>query len=134
MNLVDIVILQNRRSEEVVDPDLNEPAGPRKYATPCDGQLSLKGQVNFGGKSFKDLTPTIAGDTAVIRGHCVFRLTYLEEKGVTLTKGDLIINIAGKDMEPACRITQVRHQNPLNGQFLLVFAEFEQNVHVRGSK
>jgi hypothetical protein len=136
LNLVDIEIAQLKKSATVRDPDFDEYAGPRRYGmsgagAACSPPIVIQGQVNLGGRMFEVLKPEPGGDRAPLRGHLVFEMEMLDQRGVTLQKGDRITKIAGYPID--ARVEQLRPQCPLLGRFLLLFVDFTENVHKRGA-
>ncbi len=133
MNKMRIVIRQLSKARTVEDPDFREAVGgDRQLAT----QVELEGQVNLASKpKFADLVASRTGDTQPTKSKLVFKKEDLVTAGVTLQKGDLIVEV-GPAASPTpidCLITQVRPESPWRGDFLLTIAEFEQDPKKKGS-
>jgi hypothetical protein len=133
MNLVRIVIEQLNTTATVKDADFREPVGVKKYNTT---QLVLEGQVNLAAKkTFFVQTPSRTGDTEPTMGHLVFKKKYIDDLGVVLKKGDVIIEV-GPAANPTpidCKIHDVRPESPLRGDFLLLYVDFKWDERKRGS-
>lgn len=132
MNTMRIVIAQLDTVKTVKDPDFREPVGVKHTET----QIVLEGQVNLADKAkFFFQAPSRTGDTEPTKGHLVFRKKYLDDLGVTLKKGDRIVEV-GPESGPTpvdCNINEVRPESPLRGDFLLIYVRFTWDVRERGS-
>jgi len=132
MNPVRIVIKQLDTTETVKDPDFREPVGVKHH----DDDLVLQGQVNLAAKkTYFVSTPSRTGDMEPTKGHLVFRKRYLDDLGVTLRKGDTIVEV-GPASNPTpinCGIEDVRPESPLRGDFLLIYVDFTWDQRDRGS-
>lgn len=131
MNLVEVQILQVRKADQIVDADFDEPAGPRVYGNAQGRPITVKCQVAQGGQPWRQLSPTQTGDARPTSGHLTFRIADLEAQGITLNKGDLIVKIA--NLATNLRITHVRPQAVLGGNFLLMLVYYEENKHTQGA-
>ena len=122
MNMVDIVIKQLNKTETILDEDFREAKYPNKYSP----EITLRGQVNFSKTEYRlnKRFPTLTGDKNPTFGHVLFRVRDLERAGVTLQKGDIIVSTAGISL--GTPIMELRYESPLNGRFLLLYAEFER--------
>jgi len=120
MNLVDIVIKQLNKTEVVVDRHFRETRHSDKY----DATITVKGQANFGNSdyNFNRRVVTSTGDANETEGHLVFEVARLQREGVTLAKGDIVTEIAGIPMD--LTLIELRYESPLNGKFLLLYADF----------
>lgn len=127
INPVRIKVKQFDATTTVEDSDFREPKSEKVF----ESVKELKGQVNFGGKTYSEVWRTRTGDEGRTMGWCVFRTSDLEKWGVTLRKGDRIIEIAGEPMD--LEIREVRFESPLRGKFLLVYAIFEHVKEKRAS-
>lgn len=132
MNLVRIVIEQLNTTTTITDPDFREAVGVKHHAT----RIEVQGQVNLATRPrYFESTPSRSGDMENTRGKLVFRKQYLDDEGVTLRKGDRIVEV-GPASSPTpidCKIDEVRPESPLRGDFLLIVVEFEWDVRERGS-
>jgi len=130
MNPVDIVLVQRDSSASgtIVDPDFDEPIGLVQTGSP----VTIQGQINYGVGRNERLLRSRTGDIGGSSGHFVFRKTDLDDAGITLTKGDRVTSIAGVTVE--LEITEVRHESPLRGAFLLTYADFEEQSGLRMSR
>ena len=130
MNLVDIQIQQLKTSGVGVsfDSDFREPTGA---IVSREDTVTLQGQINFGSKESEGLDRTRTGDRAPSFGWCVFEKAYIDDEGVTLKKGDKIIKVASQDVD--LTLTEVRFESPLDGDFLLIYTEFEEVKRERES-
>jgi len=127
-----IVIAQLDIVKTVKDPDFREPVGAKHSET----QIVLEGQVNLAGKKkFFVQAPSRTGDTEPTKGHLVFRKKYLDDLGITLKKGDRVVEV-GPESGPTtvdCDIDEVRPESPLRGDFLLIYVGFTWDERERGS-
>jgi hypothetical protein len=132
MNMVRIKIAQLNTTTTQKDPDFREAVGVKHYSTP----IELEGQVNLATKpKYFMSAPSRTGDMEPTRGKLVFRKRDLTAAGVTLQKGDKIIEV-GPVSDPTpidCELVEVRPESPLRGDFLLIVAEFEWDQRERGS-
>lgn len=129
MNLMRVVIRQLQVAKLVADPDFDESSTPKSYGTPAGGTLVLDGQITLG--QYKEQSPSMSGDRRRIAGHLCFGAAYLEKLGVVLRSGDIIVSVAGKPFDAV--ITTVRPKAQLGGEFLLIIANFVENVHKKGA-
>lgn len=129
MNTVEIVLRKLGSDRTHWDPDFEEPLTKKNRTE----EVVLHGQVNLGrsGSAFDRRRPSLTGDRAESDGHLVFRKADIEAAGVTLRKGDRVVRVAGEEVD--FLLTEVRPESPLGGEFLLVYAEFEENREERGS-
>lgn len=132
MNLMRIKIAQLDIPATIKDPDFREPIGRQQHYTP----IELQGQVNLATKPrYFENAPSRTGDMEPTRGRLVFRKRDLDTAGVTLKKGDVIVEV-GPATSPTpidCKIEEVRPESPLRGDFLLIVVEFAWNQRERGS-
>lgn len=125
------IVIQKVSTDQILD-DFDEPI----TVTSFDDPVTLQGQANFGfpkgstGK-FNRVARTSTGNEGMSFGHLVFRKSYLEEVGVTLSIGDIVVSIAGNAMN--LEIIEVRQESPLNGQFLLTYALLDERHEQRKS-
>lgn len=132
MNLVRIVIEQLDTTATVKDSDFREAVGVRHHST----RVEVCGQVNLAARpKYFESMPSRSGDMEPTRGKLVFRKQDLVRDGVTLKKGDLIVEVGPVDTPTPinCKIDEVRSESPLRGDFLLIVVEFEWDVRERGS-
>jgi hypothetical protein len=132
MNPVRIVIEQLNTATTVKDPDFREAVGVKHHRT----RIEVEGQVNLATKpKYFMSAPSRTGDMEPTRGKLVFRKRDLARAGVTLRKGDLIVEV-GPATDPTpinCDIEEVRPESPLRGDFLLIVVEFSWDQRERGS-
>jgi hypothetical protein len=124
MTMMRVVIEQLSESATVVDDDFRESKGPKQRPN----RIEIQGQVNlWSNKRYKPTDRTRTGDRESSRGRIYFRMSDLTSWGVTLKKGDKLIEVgpASAPTELNCPLIQVRPESPRNGQFLLMVAEFE---------
>ena len=126
INEVEIEIQQLDTADTYTDPVFREPVSKKSYAD----TILLIGQVNFWNKQFYERQITRSGDNEPSYGHLLFRDQDLADAGVTLQKGDRIRKIAGKDVDFI--VKEVRFESPLDGEFLLTYVLFGQNIEERG--
>ena len=121
MNLVDVVIKQIDFAKTHKDEDFREGRGVIRYQQP----ITLRAQVNYGDVKyhFKQRDPSFTGDQDKTAGHLVFKVTYLENLGITLNKGDFVVSVAGVPMNLVIR--ELRYESSLRGKFLLLYAVME---------
>lgn len=132
MNLMRIVIAQLNTDTTSKDADFREAVGKKKYSDP----IELAGQVNLATKpKYFESAPSRTGDMEPTRGKLVFRKRDLVAAGVTLQKGDQIVEVGPEDSPTAvnCDIDEVRPESPLRGDFLLIVTEFAWDQRERGS-
>lgn len=132
MNPVRIVIEQLNLSTTVKDPDFREPVGQTYYLP----RIELQGQVNLATKpKYFMSAPSRSGDMEPTRGRLVFRKQDLSDAGVTLKKGDRIVEVGPTTSATPinCDIDEVRPESPLRGDFLLIVVEFSWDQRERGS-
>ncbi len=127
MNLVNIEISQLKILETFVDDDFREPISRKIRGS----TILVKGQVNFGSKSFEERSITRTGDMEPTDGHLVFRKIDLDGLGVTIRKGDRVTKIAG--LPTTLIVREVRPESPLNGAFLLLYVVLEHDREARES-
>jgi len=125
INPVEIKIRHFDTVATVIDEDFREELSGKVF----ESETTIKGQVNFRGKDLRNLTPTMGGDAEATSGYFVFKKSDLDDAGVALKKGDRITEIANEPMD--IELTQIRFESPLRdpngiGEFLLVYAEFEE--------
>jgi len=127
-----IIIDQLDTSRTVKDTDFREQVGGKIHTT----RLTLSGQVNLAQKKMYFVaTPSRTGDQQETKGHLVFIKKELDDAGVTLKKGDTIVEV-GPEANPTpinCDIDSVRPESPWRGDFLLLYVDFEWDVEERGS-
>lgn len=132
LNLIRVVIEQLNTTTTVEDPDFREAVGTKKYAS----QVVLEGQVNLASKpKYFMQAPSRTGDMEPTMGHLVFRKRDLDAAGVTLVKGDRVVEV-GPVATPTpidSKLVEVRPESPLRGDFLLIYAEFKWDQRKRGS-
>jgi hypothetical protein len=132
MNLMRIVIEQLNTTTTVKDPDFREAVGVKHHKT----QIVVQGQVNLATRpKYFMSAPSRTGDMEPTRGKLVFRKRDLATAGVTLRKGDRIVEVGpASDPTPIdCEIEEVRPESPLRGDFLLIVVEFSWDERERGS-
>jgi hypothetical protein len=132
MNPVRIKIEQLNLVTTEKDSDFREAVGTKKYRA----AVELQGQVNLATKpKYFVSAPSRTGDMEPTRGKLVFRKRDLAAAGVTLRKGDRIVEV-GPASSPTpidCEIDEIRPESPLRGDFLLIVVEFEWDQRERGS-
>lgn len=132
LNLVRVQIKQLSTTVTQKDPDFREPIGETHYGEP----IELEAQVNLATRpKYFVSAPSRSGDMEPTRGRLVFRKKYLDDLGVTLKKGDRVIEV-GPETNPTpinCDFVEIRPESPLRGDFLLIYAEFEWDQRERGS-
>jgi len=132
MNMVRIVIEQIDTTKTVKDPDFREQVGVKFRTT----RKVLSGQVNLARKKqYFQTDRTRTGDREPTTGHVLFRKADLDNAGVILRKGDMVVEV-GPESNPTPMntiLTQVRPESPLRGDFLLIYCEFELDSEKRGS-
>jgi len=132
MSMMRVIVNQLSTEDTVVDPDFREQKGPKVRST----RLELQGQVNlYSNKRYNPTDRTRTGDRESSRGRIYFRVADLQKDGVTLSKGDVVVEVGPKDSPTAlnCPLIQVRPESPHRGQFLLMCAEFEFDREERES-
>lgn len=129
-NPSEVVIRQLRTSGPTVltDPDYGEMDQGRKKEYFSD--LVLQAQIVYGEKDAR--APAITGDVGEADGHLTFKATDLEAQGVSLSKGDLIVSIAGFPVN--YKIIEVRPSGHLRGRNWLVLAYFKNNDEIRARR
>ena len=127
MNPVEIKIRQFNHQETNWDEDFREPWSDESY----DGVITVRGQVNLGGKTEREVSRTNTGDAEPSYAWLVFRKRDLDEASppVVLKKADKVIEIAGEAVDFVIR--ELRTESPLRGRFLLLYAILEAPKEVR---
>ena len=129
MNPVDITIkqLDVAKSNARRDPDFDEMIhGQEKiYST----TISVRGQVCYQTKDEQEAALT--GDPGNTDGHLTFRASDLARDGITLRKGDIIVDIAG--FPTNYKIVEVRPQGHLRGRANLIMTFFVNNEETNPS-
>ena len=124
MSMMRVVIDQLSATATVIDDDFRESKGPKDRPT----RIEIEGQVNlYSNKRYNPTDRTRTGDRDSSRGRIYFRMSDLTRAGITLSKGDMLVEV-GPSTTPTqlnCPLIQVRPESPRNGQFLLMVAEFE---------
>ena len=132
INRMRIIIDQLSLSRTVKDSDFREQVG-KKFRTT---RITVEGQVNLAKKKqYFASTPSRTGDIEDTMGHLVFIKKELDTAGITLRKGDKIVEV-GPATNPTpigSVIEEVRPESPLNGDFLLIYVDFKWDVEERGS-
>ena len=92
------------------------------------------GQINLGGKRFKERSMALSGDAEGVEGHCVFRICDLIDAGLAtlagtiitfnIKKGDRIVKLGQRSVN--FEIIEVRPESPLGGDFTLVYVLFSR--------
>lgn len=134
MNLQEITIEQLDISSTEIDSDFREPLQQKTYGPP----IVLSGQVNMGSKEFEARERSrYYGDYPVSTPHLVFKREDLIGLGVTLQKGDRVIEIDAVPMN--LLIDEVRFESPLSAggpggvppaRFILIYAMLRENLDV----
>lgn len=127
MNLVDITIKQLDVVSTHVDSDFREPISRKVEGAP----ITLQGQVNFGSKSFRDDSDERSGNNPITIGHVLFKKSTLDDLSVVIRKGDRVIAIASQATDLI--IHEVRPESPLDGDFLLIYCELEEDKQKHSS-
>lgn len=120
-NPVPISIRQLDVAATHVDSDFNEPISRKVEGT----VITVDGQINFGNKIFNELEQSRTGDELTTVGHLLFRKCDLDNASLVLKKGDRVVAIASQATDLIIR--EVRPESPLNGDFLLIYCELEED-------
>lgn len=109
----------------VIDEDFWEPIGSKIYGSAGgeDVPVTTEAQVVWGLLDIRNRTET--GDAAESRGRLTFRKTTYDSLDATIKKGDIIVDIAGVQVD--LKVTEVRPSGHLFGGPLLMMVFFEQN-------
>ena len=110
--------LFGRANITTVDSDYREVKGNRKFQ-----RVELIGQL-VGARSWFRLDRRQTGDTEPSSGALVFRPSVLAKAGVTLQKGDRIVEMAKVTVD--FNVIKVAPMAPLRGGTLLISVEYEQ--------
>jgi len=127
MNLVDITIKQLDVVNTHVDSDFREPISRKVEGA----SITLQGQINFGNKAFKNDSDERSGNNALTIGHVLFKKSVLDDQSIVLRKGDRVIAIASQATDLI--IHEVRPESPLDGDFLLIYCELEEDKQKHSS-
>ena len=122
MNLVPISIRQLDTVATHIDSDFREPISRKVQGAP----VLLYGQVNLGSKTYEERETGRTGDEIPTIGHLVFEKAVLDAASVILRKGDRVVGIASQATD--LMIREVRPESPLNGDFLLIYCELEEDL------
>lgn len=124
------------RPNTTIDEDFNEPIGGDLLSP---NVITAVGQTNFRSGPFRSRTMTLSGDEELIRGHLIFTLPELIDKGLAtevgdaitfeFSKGDRIILVDGIRVD--FEIVEIRTESPLFGDFLLVYIELVHGQDTR---
>jgi len=125
LNLVRIVIMPIDRPNTVIDPDFKEPIGKKEFASSYEvnGQLNIFSPNKY---MYEMHMKTRTGDQAPVAGRIIFREQDLEDKLITIAKGDTIVSAGklGREKKIDARVLEVRPLSWKFGKPLLTVVEF----------
>jgi len=126
INEMRIVLAPLDKVSTHVDSDFREPIGVKQRPA----EVIVTGQVNLGlvkNKRFELVKRSRTGDVEDLFGRLVFKKTDLVAQGVMIEKGWKVLRAGPSGSETIIDgvIIEVRPESPLNGDFLLIYVEFE---------
>lgn len=121
-NPMRIVIQKRQVSQAIVDVPFNVPIGQ----IPITTNIEIQGQVNIKGKNFFSLDPTNTGNAQRTNGKIFIKKAHYT---TTIDVGDKIVEFGPSSTPTSVNgmVIKVRGGCPLNGDFLYMIIEFEED-------
>ncbi len=125
MNEIPVIVQKIVKVTELVDEDYRDIL-PKTRET----QISFNAQVNYNKTEEQD--QSLTGDAEDSFGRLVVRKKTLDDRGIVIQKGDIIISINSRTVN--YQIIDVIPRGHLRGIPLLYQFDFVENMHEKNSK
>jgi len=127
-NPIRVMIKKLNKPDIIIDDDYGTPVGGNVGLT-RDDAIEIEAQINLGNKKYFAMMRAQDGDKNLTQGHLFISKNAMDLKGFSVAKGDKIVEVgpAGSAQKFNSIITEVRPESPLNGDFLFIVAEFEED-------